>query len=70
MPQKCLGPSAGGDAPDAAARQLWYGIGTTITRVLAVDVLQKQPGRSIKSRLGCSVKLMAQPLQHGCSRVS
>jgi len=64
MPRKRLRPTAGGDTPDAAARKLWCSIGTITTRILAVDVLQKQPAQSINSRLGCSVKPMAQPLQH------
>ena len=56
MPRKRLRPSAGGDTPDAAARKLWCCIGTITTRILAVDLLQKQPVQSINSRLGCSVK--------------
>jgi hypothetical protein len=31
-------------------------IGTITTRILAVDLLQKQPAQSINSRLGCFVK--------------
>src|ERR1700730_7382037 len=56
MPRKRRGPCAGGDTPDAAARQLWYCIGTITTRILAVDLLQKQPAQSINSRSGCSMK--------------
>jgi hypothetical protein len=56
MPRKRRGPSAGGDTPDAARRELWCCIGTITTRILAVDLLQKQPAQSINSRLGCSVK--------------
>jgi hypothetical protein len=45
MPRTRLRPSAGGDT-----------IGTITTRILAVDLLQKQPAQSINSRLGCFVK--------------
>ena len=56
MPRKPRGPAAGGDPPEAALRELWYCIGTITARILAVDLLQKQPAQSTDSRLGCSVK--------------
>jgi hypothetical protein len=49
-------PVPGGDTPDAAARQLWYCIGTITTRILAADLLQELQAQSINSRSGCSVK--------------
>jgi hypothetical protein len=61
MPRKRRGPSAGDDTPRATARQFWYCIGTITTRILAVDLLQKQPAQPINSRLGCSVKPVGQP---------
>jgi hypothetical protein len=55
MLRKRRGLSAGGGTPDAAARQLWFCIGTITTGIFAADLLQEQQAQSINSRLGCSV---------------
>src|SRR3954453_18809608 len=56
MPRKPRCPAAWGGPPEAAPREIWYLIGTITARILAVDLLQKQPAQSTNSRLGCSVK--------------